>query len=159
CAGWTAPRRDIMKILKIIILVFCGVYALQALADEEHETPAGLHCKKTARKYFEKQWGDGMIPGTEGATAATYSQHANTKLGKCFILIDVKTSQGKKKTVSSHSLVLYDLSEGKEYGSYEEEKSVKSLGKTQRSVACTVNGGKCDSESEFEAMVKPYMQE
>ena len=148
-----------MKILRIMFLVVCGILSLQALADEEHETPAGLHCKKTAQKYFEKRWGDGMIPGNEGATAATYTYHANGRLGQCFILIDVKTSQGKKKLVSSHSQILYDLSEGKEYGSFEEEKSTPRLGKSQSRVTCTFNGGKCDSESEFEAMVKPYMQD
>ncbi|MDE1990420.1 MAG: hypothetical protein KGI82_08100 [Betaproteobacteria bacterium] len=148
-----------MKTLRIVFLIVCGILSLQALADEEHETPAGLQCKKTARKFFEKRWGDGMIPGNEGATAATYAYHANSRLGQCFILIDVKTSQGKKKLVSSHSLVLYDLSEGKEYGSFEEEKSTKHLGKTQSNVTCTINGGKCDSESEFEALAKPYMQD
>ncbi|MDE2342570.1 MAG: hypothetical protein KGL63_04125 [Betaproteobacteria bacterium] len=148
-----------MNIRRILFLMVCGFLSLQALADEGHETPAGLQCKKTARKFFEKRWGEGMIPGDEEATAATYTNHINAKLGKCFILIEGKTTLIKKKMVSGHFLMLYDLSDGKEYGSYEEENKPKRLGKSQKSITCSVNGATCGSASEFEAMVKPFMED
>ncbi|MDE2622779.1 MAG: hypothetical protein KGM83_06245 [Betaproteobacteria bacterium] len=148
-----------MNIRRILFLMVCGIFSLHALADEGHETPAGLHCKKTARRFFEKRWGDGMIPGDEEATAATYTNHINGKLGKCFILIEGKTTTVKKKIASGHFLMLYDLSDGKEYGSYEEENKHRRLGKSQKNVTCRVNGAACGSESEFQAMIKPYMEE
>lgn len=148
-----------MKMSRIIFLVFCCLGIGSAFPEEGHSTPASLHCKKAANTFFEERWGNGMVPGGETATVATYTHHANEKLGQCVILIDAKTSNVKKKSTSNHSLILYDLSDGKEYGTYEEEKSAKRLGKSLVKVTCKVNDSPCGSESEFQAMIRSYMEE
>jgi len=73
----------------------------------------------------------------------THQNHYNTRLGKCFILINYS-----KKPLK----VLKEISENKIYGSFRSKQD----GTT---ILCNVLEKACKSEEEWNALVKPYMEE
>jgi hypothetical protein len=150
-----------MKILtRSCLLILCSLSSLSAFSAGLGNTDSNTHegCESYAKAQFEKEWGEGMLTDKESATLVTYTSHFNLKLNKCFMLVDVKTSFIKKKSQSFKSIFLEEVPAGKEYGAYV-EKGAKYLGKSRQSSICMVENRKCNSKSEFESLVKPYMEE
>ena len=148
-----------MKTLRLVFLILGGFGSLHAFSQEaQRNSWSSVSCEKEAGRLFEKEWGNGMVPGKESATLATYKSHFNESLGRCFMLVHVKTTDIKKKTKTAISIFLNDVSDKTEYASYFEENEPHSK-KPNRMTTCIVAGKECASEPEFESMVKPYMQD
>jgi hypothetical protein len=73
----------------------------------------------------------------------THQHHYNTRLGKCFILINYS-----KKPLK----ILREINENKIYGSFRSKKD----GST---ILCNVLEKTCKSEEEWDSLVKPFMEE
>jgi len=72
-----------------------------------------------------------------------HQSHYNTKLNKCFILINYPQKQLK---------VLREINDNKVYGSFRAKKD-------GTAVICNALEKTCNSEEEWNALVKPYMEE
>jgi len=96
-------------------------------------------CGRSAAKAFEadRYWNPG-IP-------EVYSCHYSRTLNKCFIMITA-TSVGSHVNVN-----IYDVNESKRYGGYTRW--------FDGAITCEVEGKVCHSQSEWDAFVKPYMEE
>jgi hypothetical protein len=78
-----------------------------------------------------------------------YTDHYNAKMGKCFMVLQV-TIFGKN--TAEHANRLMDVLENRDIGVIQwfERKPLE---------ACAVHGQSCRSKDEWDALVKPYMEE
>jgi 5'-3' exonuclease len=111
-------------------------------------------CGKICNEMFQKEYGkSGVKSDKTGTMMSNYSNHYNTKLNRCFILL---TTTSIPKGKENNPLVmknLFDINENKEFGYlYKSHNNAVPLG-------CNVGNKPCKSEAEFEAMIKPYMEE
>jgi len=111
-------------------------------------------CAKQAREEFKTYW--------EQHEGASFTNHYNTKLNKCFILtayIDPMTASG---SIWTHKM-LFDAFEGKDYAEYDwKSDKVKKYWEVPPFV-CKVmlpSGEEtmCHSSDEFDALMKQYME-
>jgi len=141
-----------MKKILLIALFLCflsvPVHAQSTLALQEN-------CAEGAKKFFfefkERYRSDsGLFPD--------YTCHYNKKLDRCFIHIFVITinKDGKEENPSQY---LYDVfttgtqSANLAYGRFQK------FPDRTRTPVCKVGDKTCHSEAEFEALIKPYMEE
>jgi hypothetical protein len=107
-------------------------------------------CGKQSKEYFEKEYGQGIrvYDGGQSETI-TFQNHYNEKLNKCFIIL---TTKGfiKNEVKSYYKKSLFDINENNEYGFFY---------MTTTSFICNLFGKKCNSEQEWDSLVKPYMEE
>jgi hypothetical protein len=73
-----------------------------------------------------------------------YRYHYNRKLHKCFILVN---------NLDLRLMNLKDINENENYGSFLTKQQNGSI------ITCDVSGKSCKSEKEWNALVKPYMEE
>jgi hypothetical protein len=86
-------------------------------------------------------------PGS-GENIVVYEAHYNKKVDKCFVLVSLSIPELYLKT-------LYNVFENKEIGYYSENYYEDSRGK----VFSKVQNVACNSLDEFEALIRPYMEE
>ena len=94
----------------------------------------------TNRRYPEEMW--------------SYLNHYSKKLNKCFIVITITfLPKNENKTMDTGSITkfLYDVDEYKSYGS--------SVLVPKKHFNGVVNDKKCQSEEEWNELIKPYMEE
>lgn len=132
--------------ISIIFSLLSNSYA--ASIKEEYELQE--RCSKRAEELFRKEYGNETMSNY-------YTNHYNRKLNKCFILVTETSIHEDKETreklgVSSTYKTLLDINENKEYGGFFKF----SKGGLMQ---CEVLGKHCNSESEWDAFVKPYMEE
>ncbi len=108
------------------------------------------HCGKTCEEVFKKEYGE-----PEQGWLCNYTNHYNRKLNKCFILITATHYPGKKKDSLgiTTDMSLWDINERKQYGQFFNAVTTKSC------FQCEVSGKHCNSEQEWDDLVKPYMEE
>ena len=114
-------------------------------------------CSKGAKDFFNKNYPEptSRIPGIDDSN--TYKNHYNSKLNKCFILIDTHRSSGSgENQIVSDATWLKDVYEDKNYASL-------STGSHRASdvnmySTCDVLGKTCKAE-DFQSLIKPYMEE
>lgn len=113
-----------------------------------------VKCSEQARKAF-------IQGGFNANDLASYQNHYNPQLKKCFIEMQNTTSQGK--TVWTHRNV-FDAVEGKEYGTYSwRADAVKKYWEVPP-IICVVETPQgetqqCHSDDEFSKLVHIYMAE
>jgi len=90
-------------------------------------------CEAWSKSYQQKYPSDKL----------TFENHYNQRLNKCFMLVTYSTSRMKS---------LKSISENKIYGSLLVKQNSKTL-------ICNVLENKCKTEKEWDALVKPYMEE
>jgi hypothetical protein len=170
---FTTPVKKLVTVLLIIALGILGLFAysqsvalrqerlqvqeLTAKLDSAPKT-ASLElqekCAKQAREEFNAYW--------ERDENADFTNHYNTKLNKCFVLIryiDTKTVPGDIWTHRE----LFDAFESKDYGEYDwkTEKGKKYWEVPPVVCKVTRSSGEetiCHSSDEFDALVKEYME-
>jgi hypothetical protein len=114
-------------------------------------------CGKAAEADFKRDWGNGIQDTKTGQMMASYTNHYNSRRNKCFVLRTTNSYYLKGQSASgSRSIVLYDINESKEFGSY--------FARTENSVLgspsdCNVEGKICTSTEEWEKLVKPFMED
>ena len=125
-----------------------GNRALKSSTKEEYELQE--RCSKRAEELFRKEFSNETVSNY-------YTNHYNRKLNKCFILVTETSIHRDKETreklgVSSTYKTLLDINENKLYGSF---------WKLSKGVLmdCEVLGKHCNSENEWDSLVKPYMEE
>jgi hypothetical protein len=101
-------------------------------------------CGRRAAEVFKK---DFPKDTTDATNIATYENHYNVRLNKCFLL-ETNTMYVREagKTFTLKMLTLVDVNENKVYGSF-------------NSLNCNVLGKKCRSEEEWLALIRPFMDE
>ena len=72
-----------------------------------------------------------------------YENHYNTRLNKCFI-VETTTTFAKGATIKT--IIFSDVNENKGYGTFDP-------------ITCEVEGKTCHSLQEWQALIKPYMEE
>jgi len=133
-------RRHIMKKWLISIMVIAFTLSLAGcnfLNFIKKQSPLQEQCNKQceawSKSYMQKYPSDKL----------TYESHYNKRLNKCFMLVTYSKSQLKS---------LKEISENKMYGSLLVKQNSKTL-------ICNVLENKCKTEKEWDALVKPYMEE
>ena len=139
-------------LIGIIFSLFADGYA--ASIKEEYELQD--RCGKRVEERFKKEYGNGIVSNKDGTMMVNYTNHYNRKLNKCFVLVAgmsiPKDKETKDKQGFSTDKTLWDINENKQYGGFFK---FSEGGLMQ----CEVLGKHCNSESEWDALVKPYMEE
>jgi hypothetical protein len=102
-------------------------------------------CGKSSAEFFSKK--HGII----GFSNPFYKNHYNRKLNKCFIQIWYPADDQDSK-VPVGNIELWDVQENMPYGSF-----IKPLG--AKIEDCHILNKRCNSKGEWDASVKPYMEE
>jgi len=109
-------------------------------------------CGKHAATLFKKEYGNGFQRSTSGIMFTSYTNHYNVKLNKCFVLMTTTSHPNKKEDVL-YMKELWDINENKQYG------SMARFQKQSIPIGCSVEDRICQSEREWDSLVKPYMEE
>lgn len=139
--------------LPICIAALFGT-AFAAANKDEYELQE--RCGKHAADYFHRNFGNGISKIEGGQQETEYSNHFNKRLNKCFIEITTNNVQYKNKTpevVTSFDIRVLDLNENKEYARY------INVYQKERPVLCKVLEKKCNDILEWEALIKPFMND
>jgi cell division protein FtsL len=113
-------------------------------------------CSKQAREeYAENGWKKEPI--------ASYTNHYNTKMNKCFMLIESTTPTKPSDGTFFVTKLLFDAFEGKSYGEWEWQSDKAKKYWEVAPITCkgTLLSGEekvCHSSGEFDEVVKLYMQ-
>ena len=118
----------------------------QSKKDYELQEKCGNLCKE----YFKKEHGQGIFDDREHSGSISYKYHFNKKLSKCFILLDENGYiRSYDKLYKKKSLL--DINDKRKYGSF--------YNIVGTSNACDVLEKKCNSEQEWDKLIKSYMDE
>jgi hypothetical protein len=113
-------------------------------------------CSIQARKFFNDEIDNekttDMNVRTSG-TQASFENHYNVKLNKCFIYTSIFSSN-----YNYRSRGLYDVNENKTYAEFQEIVTKKQQS-DYTPVACSMLNKSCVTQEEFDSFVKPYMEE
>jgi len=159
-----------------ILILLAGLFLLVPLPTvSQTNVQSTLHlqerCAEGARKHFYEHIEEGRLNNNNVSLFFTddiksimeYTSHYNKKGDMCFIRIDQRSSprSSRKDTrpiALSHSIGLFNVfEEGKKYADFFKTSDEK----TSRIIQfdCTVGNMACKSLQEFEALIKPYMEE
>jgi len=123
-----------------------------ASTKEEYELQE--RCGKRAEEIFRIEYGNGNKAGK----MSNYTNHYNRKLNRCFVIvIEIQTSIPDDKEIMEKvgfwtDKTLCDINENKVYGHFLKFSNGGLMD-------CKVLGKHCSSENEWDALVKPYMEE
>jgi hypothetical protein len=131
------------RIIIAASLVLIGSAQAQSL-KEKYELSE--RCGKQAAEVFAKEW-EAPDYNSVANVMASYENHYNSQLDKCFYLL---TSTGKSGT---KIMALFDLNENKDYGLY-----VSTAG-AKEPIQCYVQATDCQTEEEWRALIRPFMEE
>ena len=110
-------------------------------------------CEKHAAILFKKEYGKGYEKYKDGSYMSNYTNHYNSKLNKCFILINITYVPNNKEEDALIMKELRDINKNKPYGS---------LGRFRKQsipISCSVENRICKSEGEWDSLVKLFMEE
>ena len=147
------PRRNFLHLcvraaalLAFAILISAGSVVVWATVAQAQTEKYDLQerCGKFAAEVFAKEWGTGFSTSANGQTITDYRNHYNFRLNKCFYL-ELSTIE----PLSSSRL--FDLYERTEIATYQQ------LG--DEVVSCDVQGKECHSFLEYQALIKPFMED
>lgn len=158
------------SILKLFTLFLCVIFLVACQKKEEASKPASANnsyaastkeeydlqerCGKRADEFFKREYGNGISNNKDGQSISGYTNHYNKKLNKCFFLLTTSDLPYKdKKNSASTFITLFNINEQKEYGNY-----FKRL-KDNFGFVCKVSDKVCHTQDEWEALIKPYMEE
>ena len=112
-------------------------------------------CGKQCEEYFKKEYGNGIINGEKGERlTSNYTNHYNKKFNICFILINSTEFINVRSKIESIRIKnFFDLNENKEYG------SLIQFENDNKPCSCRILEKHCDSEKEWDLIVKPYMED
>ena len=114
-------------------------------------------CGKLTRDAFEREWGhDGIVNNKDNQMWASYQNHYNTKLNKCFYLQSVRTIPKNKKGSVTEEQQLYDINENKDYGNLY---VILNRDGQDGTTFCNLLQKGCQSRAEWESLIRPYMED
>ncbi|MBI1821579.1 MAG: hypothetical protein HY036_01435 [Nitrospirae bacterium] len=122
-----------MKILLLALFIIC-LFPIQGWADSlEEEYKLKDMCEKKVKEFFKENY---------DKTVARYQSHYNKKLKMCFILVTETTIWGFYDEI-------FDVDGKKRYGQNLFTNNMR---------RCSVLEKYCESDKEFEKLIKPYME-
>jgi hypothetical protein len=173
-------KRAIIAIFSLVLLLnLCRIDSYAASTKKE-EYELQERCSKQAEEFFVRQYGTRTEPTPTGWARRDYAHHYNRKLNRCFILVTEKYFIEKEKSrqifgpagaENSRQIFknLYDVIDGKHYANFyartmieEPETGLlydRDLLKKPLSCMVIVLDRECESEVEWDRLVKPYMEE
>jgi hypothetical protein len=132
-----------------LLIAFATTVSMSAAAAAE---PAELYqlqlqCVKNAAEVFAKDYGN----GTDDGYSFNYQAHYNAHQNRCFFLL-ISTFNENDNVIQSY--YLSDLFENREYGTFSQSTKIGVF-------ECNVLNTVCSSssKSEWDKLVKPYMDE
>jgi len=141
-------------VIALILLFAVSGYVYAQGVKEAYELQE--RCGKSAEEFFKKYCGDYIVTNKAGRIVSNYTNHYNRKLNKCFILVTETVYNPKEIRkelgVSSTYKTLDDINENKPYGFFWKLSNGALM-------SCEVLGKNCKSEAQWDALVKPYMEE
>jgi hypothetical protein len=155
--------RGRIKHEKVVFLFLTTIILFYGNSDAESDKEAYElqdRCHKSAEEWFDKRWG-----GRTGEVVYSYTNHYNTKLNKCFVLLKITVLLKNKKGHIFITKDLYEINEGKIYahcvlkGSYKNPTDESLYIMKGNEIDCTVLDINCKSKVEWDALVKPYIEE
>ena len=137
-----------MQRLATALLSLMVVTGAQAQSPKEKLTE---RCGKQAAERFAKEWGTGVFTHADGRqTTSNYEHHYNSRLHKC-IYLEARDTQ-KKDRPPLRMLNLLDLHEKRTIAKYSKLEG-------DRFAVCWVQDKRCESEEEWRALIKPFMED
>ncbi len=150
--GQLTVKRTIYVLLPIV-MIFATAGASAKPNKEQYELSE--RCGKLATESFKDDYAGGGVSNTKyGRELLSYENHYSATLNKCFFL-EIVTSYNYKQVPKNVStmMTLFDLNDHKAYGTFFK----RSIDNTP--FECTVQKTVCHSESEWQELLKPYMEE
>jgi hypothetical protein len=154
------PRRNFLHLcvraaapLAFAILIDASSVAVSATVAQAQTEKYDLQerCGKFAAEVFAKEWGTGFSNSDNGQTITDYRNHYNFRLNKCFYL-ELSTIEPRSKDERPFSSSrLFDLYARTEIATYQQ------LG--DEVVSCDVQGKECHTLLEYQALIKPFMED
>jgi hypothetical protein len=137
--------KELVVALVLLFAVSEHAYAQSTLALQEK-------CAEGAKKIVSETGGCDWVNSTKEYTMnCQYISHYNKKLDKCFIRFDMTTiwwAPKEWKGKKDETVQIIDVFEHKMIGEYNSMLGLQEIG-----------GRKCNSRTEFEALIKPYMED
>ena len=129
--------------LQTLFILLAGAACSEKQADPTHaQYQQQVQCSKQAAADFESG------KNNFGGITSNFRNHYNTKLNKCFSIITTTYGTGPFK-------VLYDVKENKDYGKFGIYSPIHGFAPS----TCEVLEKTCQSEDEWEALVKHFMED
>lgn len=145
--------------MKALLLAFLFTILIASQANAQSTLALQEKCAEIVKKSLGE---GGITTNNVDMKSVAYTSHYNKKLDKCFALINYTltgyspTTKGQIRTTFFFQ-ELWNAIERKQIGFYcsymdEEALSLKESG-------CKVGDRICHSKTEFEALIKPYMEQ
>ena len=149
--GKCEMKRTLFLLILIVFfttsLVGCNNQKSSVSEDKKVNYQLQEQCGKSCKEYFIKTYGElDEQTDVDGWWKNDFNSHYNKNLNKCFILVDSKNSYKMNRKR------LLEINENKDYGKYWK-------GSNGVTTNCYVLDKKCDSEEEWNTLVRPYMEE
>lgn len=149
-----------MKIL-VLVLLFIGMILFlfgNSYGDStKEEQQLQEWCGESAGNYFKRFYGTGYYKSSDSTNIYYYESHYNRKLKKCFVLLKGEFIPHNTEDKEMHGITtskeLWDSNETTLYGCF------LKFNKFKKPLKCVVLGRDCNSENEWDSLVKPYMGE
>jgi hypothetical protein len=109
-------------------------------------------CAKDAHDWYKRDWEDVPAPNI----VSSYTNHYNSRLEKCFVIVSSTLFGKEKKTgveYSVNSKTLVDVLEHRDIGAYDESS------RRAQPMQCKVDDAPCAGADQWDALAKPYMDE
>ena len=138
------------------IILIIGEITNSYAAENREDYELQERCGKRASEIFKQDNGNKIANTADGQAMTGYTNHYHKKLNKCFVLQTTTSFHYKdkeKKKTTSTLINLYDVNENKDYGTFFKDDV------DQQPFQCYVLEAVCHSEAEWDALIKPYMQE
>jgi hypothetical protein len=112
-------------------------------------------CGKKSEEYLKKEYGGGILNGERGERmTSSYTNHYNKKFHTCFMLINATEFINVKGDIKSIRIkTFYDVNENREYG------SLIQFENDNKPNNCRILEKYCNSEEEWDSLVKTYMED
>ena len=159
-------RRVVLLTAALVFIVGTCIPLTARAADPDIKKPAKEdyelqeRCSKRAEEFFRQQWGDGATEDGLAVYAWSYNNHYNRKLNKCLFLLVGRGYYKDKRDAPSYTEELRDVNEKKEYGHFTQFR-LRAIDEPTPPPICDIDLLKkhCGSKEEWDAFVKPYMEE
>jgi len=154
---WTAQliSNSHMKRLIAVATIICSVSSFAAPDKVAYELQE--RCGKQVSTEFKREFGNGIVKTKTNISFTAFRNHYNAKLNACMYLqmVTGRTIEAGKPPLDFTMQTLFNFNENREIGSYYK----KGLDEDGRWTVCNIDGRICKSRAEWEALIKPYMEE
>jgi hypothetical protein len=113
-------------------------------------------CSRDGKAWFRENF-----PPDKDTAMLTYSNHYNRSHNKCFLFVEWHYNMGKQGSWTNH-MSLWDVNENVQYADFSQGHLVMTVPEyhvEHQRVQCHTNTKNCASEDDFNAFVKPFLND